>query len=298
MISGHVDWRRRREIEHAARGLQHRRQRRHRRHRRRRIGHQPADRCRNSGTIITEGNGAYGIFAQSLGGGGGNSSSILSLTAAAGSKDNGTFGFNFGAIGGDGNTGGNVTVDNSGLVQTAGEGAHGIFAQSIGGGGGNGGLVLAANILIGAPTSAPLIAIGGVGGDGGDGGDVTVTNSGQILTTGANADGILAQSIGGGGGNSSMGFGLTGEPYTLVIGNALSAIVGATGGGTGGEPAATSPSTTAATSPCSATARKPSSRKASTAAAAPSTCRSTASPRCPASLTAATPTRPRRPIRW
>ena len=32
-----------------------------------------------------------------------------------------------------------------------------------------------------------------------------------------------------------MGFGLTGEPYTLVIGNALSAIVGATGGGTGGE---------------------------------------------------------------
>src|SRR6185369_755491 len=60
------------------------------------------------------------------------------------------------------------------------------------------------------------------------------TNSGQIVTTGANADGILAQSIGGGGGNSSMGFGLTGEPYTLVIGNALSAIVGATGGGSGG----------------------------------------------------------------
>ena len=188
----------------------------------------------NSGTIVTEGNGAYGIFAQSIGGGGGNSSSIVSLTAAAGSSDNGTFGFNFGAIGGNGNTGGNVAVDNSGLVQTSGDGAHGIFAQSIGGGGGNGGLVLAGNILIGAPTNAPLIAIGGVGGDGGDGGDVTVTNSGEILTTGANADGILAQSIGGGGGDSSMGFGLTGNPYTMVIGNAVSAIVGATGGGTGG----------------------------------------------------------------
>ncbi|MCI5076916.1 autotransporter outer membrane beta-barrel domain-containing protein [Oricola sp.] len=189
-----------------------------------------------SGVIVTEGKGAYGIFAQSIGGGGGNSSSIFSMSGLGGGAESLTAGFNFGAFGGEGNKGGKVTVENSGHVQTSGEGAHGIFAQSLGGGGGNGGMVIAGNFIIGSgATNTPLIALGGVGGDGGDGGGVTVTNSGTILTQGDKAHGILAQSIGGGGGNASMGFAATVEPITLVASNAFSAILGATGGGEGGQ---------------------------------------------------------------
>ena len=188
----------------------------------------------NTGLIVTEGQGAYGIFAQSLGGGGGNGSSVLSLTGMRSGNDSFTLGFNFGGVGGAGNSAGTVIVDNAGVIDTSGDGAHGIFAQSLGGGGGNGGIAIAGNFIIGSDGAKPLITIGGFGGDGGDGGDVTVTNSGSIITRGANAHGVVAQSIGGGGGNASMGFSLTTEPGSLVIGNAISALVGALGGGTGG----------------------------------------------------------------
>lgn len=75
----------------------------------------------------------------------------------------------------------------------------GIFAQSVGGGGGSGGFngILATNATIDN-------AVGGAGGAGGNGGDVTVTSSGSILTLGANSTAILAQSIGGGGGNGAF----------------------------------------------------------------------------------------------
>ena len=188
----------------------------------------------NSGDILTEGKGAYGIFAQSLGGGGGNSSTILALTGVSSGKDSVAFGFNFGAVGGSGNVGGVVEVTNAGTIETRGAGAHGILAQSIGGGGGNGGMALTGSLLIGAPTSAPLIAIGGMGGNGGNGGAVTVTNSGSILTRGAKANGIVAQSIGGGGGNAGLGAALTPEPASLTLSNEIALIVGLTGGGTGG----------------------------------------------------------------
>ncbi|MEO5810401.1 MAG: autotransporter outer membrane beta-barrel domain-containing protein [Sphingomicrobium sp.] len=188
----------------------------------------------NSGTIVTTGKDSYGILAQSIGGGGGNSSSIVTISASRGNKESSSLGINFGAKGGDGNTGGTVNVTNGSLIQTGGDGAHGVLAQSVGGGGGNGGLVLAGSLILSAPTSSPLISLGGVGGNGGDGGNVFVTNSGQILTTGAKANGILAQSIGGGGGNSSMGFSATGEPGSLILGNAISALMGAFGGGSGG----------------------------------------------------------------
>ncbi|MBR9824543.1 MAG: hypothetical protein GYB36_01925 [Alphaproteobacteria bacterium] len=188
----------------------------------------------DSATIITQGEGAYGVFAQSLGGGGGNGSSIISATGQVASESAAVVGLNLGGSGGTGGDGGTVVATNSGLIDTSGSGAHGILAQSIGGGGGNGGMVIAANVSIGTTAATPLIAIGGVGGDGGDGGDVTVTNSGNIVTRGANAHGIVAQSIGGGGGNASMGFALTGEPVTFVTSNSLSALIGATGGGIGG----------------------------------------------------------------
>lgn len=187
-----------------------------------------------SGTIITEGAGAYGIFAQSLGGGGGNGSSVISITGQSTDNSSSVMGFSIGGQGETGGTGGTVSVNNSGLIDTLGEGAHGIFAQSLGGGGGNGGMSIAAALAIGSATNTPLISIGGFGGDGGNGGSVIVDNSGEIVTRGANAHGILAQSIGGGGGNASMGFSASGSVATLFASNALSAILGATGGGAGG----------------------------------------------------------------
>ncbi|HYC98208.1 autotransporter outer membrane beta-barrel domain-containing protein [Brevundimonas sp.] len=192
----------------------------------------------HTGEIVTRGEGAYGIFAQSLGGGGGNGSSVLSLTGMITGRDSFIFGLNIGGSGGTGNTGGTVDVLNAGLIDTTGAGAHGILAQSIGGGGGNGGAAFAANVMI-APTTqilthAPLVTVGGFGGDGGDAGAVTVTNTGAIVTRGANAHGILAQSIGGGGGNAQMGFGLTSDVGSMILSHAVSALVGNFGGGSGG----------------------------------------------------------------
>jgi len=189
----------------------------------------------NGGFLITEGDGAYGIFAQSLGGSGGNSSTILSITVDGGSGSV-SAGFNFGNAGGTGNLAGDVLVDNGGLIDTSGAGAHGILAQSIGGGGGNGGIVLSGNINITMPVAAPLISVGGSGGDGGDAGNVEVINSGSIVTRGDGAHGIVAQSIGGGGGNAGVALAVTGEPGSLIVGNTLAATLGATVmTGTGGE---------------------------------------------------------------
>jgi hypothetical protein len=187
-----------------------------------------------TGYIYTTGDNAYGVLAQSIGGGGGSGSSIIQVTALKTGQSSGTAGLAIGGSGGNGLTGGNVTVTNAGTIETWGKGAHGIVAQSVGGGGGNGGMSIAANIVIGAPKNAPLISIGGAGGNGGDGGTVTVNNSGEIITNGANANGIVAQSIGGGGGNANMGFAVTGEVNTLVMSNALAAIIGAVNGGNGG----------------------------------------------------------------
>jgi hypothetical protein len=189
----------------------------------------------NSGYLITEGDGAYGIFAQSLGGSGGNSSTILSISVDGGAGSI-SAGFNFGNAGGTGNLAGDVLVDNGGVIDTSGAGAHGILAQSIGGGGGNGGMVLTGSLNLTMPFAAPLVSIGGSGGDGSDAGDVVVINSGSIVTRGDGAHGIVAQSIGGGGGNAGVGLALTGEPGSLIIGNTLAASLGATTmTGTGGE---------------------------------------------------------------
>ena len=188
----------------------------------------------DSGTIVTTGADAYGILAQSLSGGGGNGSSVIALTAMSSGSDSGTFGLNIGGSGGAANQAGAVTVNNGGLIDTSGAGAHGILAQSIGGGGGNGGLSLAGSLLIGAVTNTPLISVGGAGGDGGNAGTVTVNNTGDIVTRGALAHGIVAQSIGGGGGNANMGISASGNIATVVASNAFSAIVGAVNSGNGG----------------------------------------------------------------
>ncbi|MEQ5787557.1 autotransporter outer membrane beta-barrel domain-containing protein [Erythrobacter sp. NFXS35] len=195
-----------------------------------------------SASILTLGERSYGIFAQSIGGGGGNGGSTLSGNFAGSSKAY-QLAVNIGGRGGIGGVGGLVSVDNFGVIETRGKEAHGIFAQSIGGGGGNGGLSLAFGNLYAkrAFPNQALIAIGGAGGNGNDAGNVVVTNSGSIFTSGEDAHGIFAQSLGGGGGNMSLGLGLTFDPQINAgvnfLANTVGILLGAQpgDGGLGGE---------------------------------------------------------------
>ncbi len=183
----------------------------------------------NSGIITTTGGAAFGILGQSVGGGGGLASlattdTLLDFTISA---DLGGYGDAASAGGG-----GTISVQSTGSFSTAGAESHAIVAQSIGGGGGlerlnpNGTIASTASdsalstlidtelttlgFDIGAysagfehalqhATGSLSIDLGGQGSSG-DGGAVTVTDDGSITTTGANAFGIIAQSIGGGGG--------------------------------------------------------------------------------------------------
>ncbi|MDH2309832.1 autotransporter outer membrane beta-barrel domain-containing protein [Methylobacterium brachiatum] len=170
----------------------------------------------NSGVVRTSGDGAIGIAAQSIGGGGGNGGGATATSNSLSLKQNVTVSRSIGGTAGVAGIGGAVTVTQSGSVTTGGADAVGILAQSIGGGGGNGGNAssLAApgfsfdttlNSLVGKLPIADSLSvtetIGGGTGKGNAGGLVTVTNRGAITTSGSNAHGIEAQSIGGGGGN-------------------------------------------------------------------------------------------------
>src|SRR5690606_6058387 len=118
------------------------------------------------------------------------------------------------AIGGSGGAGGeggqvdvtlNQTAINVGggvqlvdpLIVTEGDRARGVFAQSVGGGGGSGGF---AAQVTGGYAAAASISLGGSGGRGGDGGAVNLEGAANIRTRGDHAQGLVAQSLGGGGG--------------------------------------------------------------------------------------------------
>lgn len=193
-------------------------------------------------TVTTRGSGSVGILAQSIGGGGGKGGNS-DASSAIGSdplSDAGLFvsyadffhtlktydkendGFtdifepsfslnlSLGGSGGASGNGGSVLVNNAGLVETFGEQAHGIHAQSVGAGGGTGGAVEASSASWQSKAAAipglleitAGVSIGGAGGGAGNGGDVEVFHyaTGDIITHGYGANGILAQSIGGGGG--------------------------------------------------------------------------------------------------
>lgn len=138
-------------------------------------------------SITTQGSGSVGILAQSISGAGGNSSGNNGVTGSPGN-------------GGTGGSAQNVTVTNAGTITTSGDTAYGILAQSLVGSGGAGG------------GTWGLSATGGTGGASGTVGAATVINSGSISTTGTDAAGVLAESIGGSGGagGSASGFSTTG----------------------------------------------------------------------------------------
>ncbi|MGB5833746.1 MAG: autotransporter outer membrane beta-barrel domain-containing protein, partial [Thiohalocapsa sp.] len=136
----------------------------------------------------------YGAFAQSIGGGGGDAADAASSETALDAD----LTVNLGGSNGVGGNGGAVSVDFQGddglsSVSTSGRAAIGIFAQSVGGGGGKG--------ATGVDASFLTLSVGGQGDAGGDGGAVNVAVRETSVLTQANlSPGIVAQSIGGGGG--------------------------------------------------------------------------------------------------
>lgn len=151
----------------------------------------------NSGIIYTQGDSATAIYAQANGGGGGvggdGGGGLITSIDVAG----------FGSGGGDGGT---VDITNEGSIYTEGEGAMGIFAQSVGGGGGSGGDLegsLAAD-LVDLTIGLATVLGADVEGEGGDGGDIVIDKTGDITTTGNYAHGVWAHSVGGGGGAAAI----------------------------------------------------------------------------------------------
>ena len=91
-----------------------------------------------------------------------------------------------------------MTNASTGTIVTSGALSYGVFAQSVGGGGGAAGSSSATSS--GGGDANVSIELGGKGGSGQNGGAVTVTLDGTIATSGVNANAIMAQSVGGGGG--------------------------------------------------------------------------------------------------
>ncbi|NYT35816.1 autotransporter outer membrane beta-barrel domain-containing protein [Allopusillimonas soli] len=172
----------------------------------------------SSALIVTFDDTSNGILAQSIGGGGGN--------AGAGSSSSGglsqgkTYSVSVGVGGGvgSGNVGGNIaaSLDAGSVIQTYGSGSRGVVMHSVGGGGGaaQGTTVdLGGPVSVGGGSSADQsaldatnfsaavgVSVGATGGSGGDGGSIKYVSQGSIATVGGDADGVLIQSIGGGGG--------------------------------------------------------------------------------------------------
>jgi len=208
----------------------------------------------NHGAVQTLGDLSYGILAQSIGGGGGNGGGSVAATLTISVEDVPAIGASvaIGGHGGDATLGGHVILNNDGSITTGtktlldagdpdlvgdeeyartGNGAHALFAQSIGGGGGNGGFAGAGALSLGTGASFS-VAVGGYGGTGGNAGAVELYNTGAattIRTWGDGADGIHAQSIGGGGGDGGFGLALAAS-----IGGTTNISVGVAIGGKGG----------------------------------------------------------------
>jgi hypothetical protein len=161
----------------------------------------------NNGMILTTGESADGILAQSIGGGGGFGGAGDGKASTNSSGDSMALSLDMGGRGGDGGgSGGAAVATNAGVILTLGDGANGMTVQTIGGGGGRGGGGAgSAKAGSGNETASfsANVTLGGNGGNGGGADQSTAsgTNSGTILTFGADATGMLVQSIGGGGGD-------------------------------------------------------------------------------------------------
>ena len=156
----------------------------------------------NQGEIRTQGDGALGVVAQSIGGGGGIGGSASASSYSINPETSVSVSVALGRSGGSGGDGDKAAITNSGAVSTAGDLATAMLAQSIGGGGGIGGAATSTAVAYGESSFSAALSLGGAGGSGGNAGDVNVTNGGMVSTTGSQARGIVAMSVGGGGGSA------------------------------------------------------------------------------------------------
>nr|WP_272210883.1 hypothetical protein [Marinicella sp. W31]MDC2876799.1 hypothetical protein [Marinicella sp. W31] len=217
------------------------------------IGQDSSGTVVGTGTIHTYGTMSSGIVAQSIGAGGGSvavssgsddsddsssssssdssdssscdssSSSSSSDDSSSGDKDS-CINLTLGSVGGDGGDGGDVSVYASNIY-TAGFASHGVVAQSIGGGGGGG-------VSSGLAVSKVKIKLGGGGSSsGGEGGAVTVTTlaGSKIETKGEASHGIVAHSIGGGGGLGMVALGTASKVNDDTLKDILSVKLGTSG---------------------------------------------------------------------
>ncbi len=182
-------------------------------------------------TISTSGDSSHGILAQSIGGNGGQAGATgnISILASGGNQPI-KLGVSLGGAGGDGSKAGKVTVTSFDNIVTKGHGSSGIYAQSIGGAGGDGGWGLNFNLTAGINASSSSInadvTLGGKGGTGNRAGEVMIVSSGIIQTLGDHSQGVLAQSIGGSGGNGGMAMSIG----AAVKGTNVNVAVGGKGG--------------------------------------------------------------------
>jgi len=195
----------------------------------------------NHSVINTHGWSSHGIYATSISNGGGNAGGSIAGGLVLGKKNsaNGYIGVSVGGSGGDGAQSGDVVVTNLGAIKTTGFKANGIYAKSIANGGGDGALAVSGSLSITqgntSGTAKINLAVGGYGGNGNKAGKVTVTNSSTIDTFGLMSGGIVAESIGGSGGQGAISIAAAGA----VNGKNLNLDVSVGGGGgtgsTGGE---------------------------------------------------------------
>ncbi|TPW27897.1 autotransporter outer membrane beta-barrel domain-containing protein, partial [Martelella alba] len=218
----------------------------------------------DSGILVTKGNNSNALVVQSIGGGGG--------VGGAGGGDieaDTTVTISAGATGGDGGYGGKAYAWNNGKIVTSGDASSGVVVQSLGGGGGIGGsgtssvshsnsidaelkkfenyhiaLVYAGTVE--TKLSGTAAASGGDGGNGGlvvFGTRVKGTSDysyGSITTSGALSHGVVAQSIGAGGGTVSLSSNQTTTENVLVNSITVDASItlgssSSKTGGTGGD---------------------------------------------------------------
>ncbi len=216
----------------------------------------------NSSSVSTPTNtlpsDAIGILAQSIGGGGGNggvssaSAVAIALPIPVPEVPQVALGISS-SVGGKGGRGGNgglseIFFDQGSQLITQGQGSHGALSQSIGGGGGNGGDSSAAAATIGYSRIGEMteqinialnvaVALGGSAGSGGLGGTSNITFGGvgaasNLATFGDFSNGLVAHSIGGGGGNAGFGSATT-RAYGSATNLNLSVGLGGDGGSGG-----------------------------------------------------------------
>ncbi|MEG1768765.1 MAG: autotransporter outer membrane beta-barrel domain-containing protein, partial [Comamonas sp.] len=138
----------------------------------------PASANLSGGSITTTGAQSPALILQDIAGGGGLSMVRATNVTLGGLTNSSPY---------SSNTQASATVTNGASINTSGVGSIGIVAQSIAGGGGLAYGATGKSTLGGAPS-------------GSNGQAVAVTSNASITTSGDNAFGILAQSVGGGGG--------------------------------------------------------------------------------------------------